>query len=143
MLRSGFLYLAQQKKFERCLLALPGAQKLASQFVAGETLAQAVKVVRGLNQKGILATLDHLGENVRSPEEAAAARDDYRQILQEVARQQLQSTISVKLTQLGLDISEAACRANLGAVTEEAERTDNLVQVDMEKIGRASCRERV
>ncbi|OFW10900.1 MAG: proline dehydrogenase [Acidobacteria bacterium RIFCSPLOWO2_12_FULL_59_11] len=132
MLRSIFLYLAQQKKLERCLLALPGAQRLAHQFVAGETLAQAVKVVRGLNQKGILATLDHLGENVRTPEEAAAARDDYRRILQEIAREQLQSTISVKLTQLGLDISESACRINLKAVTEEAERTDNLVQVDME-----------
>ncbi|MBI1956475.1 MAG: proline dehydrogenase family protein, partial [Acidobacteria bacterium] len=135
MLRGAFLYLAQQKKVERCLLALPGAQRLANQFVAGETLAQAVKVVRGLNQKGILATLDHLGENVRSPEEAAAARDDYRRILQEIAREQLQSTISVKLTQLGLDISEAGCRANLRAVVEQAEqaeRTENFVQVDME-----------
>ena len=132
MLRSFFLYLSRNKKLQEFLLRLPGAQRLASQFVAGATLAQAVAATRNLNRQGMLATLDHLGENVRTREEAAAARDAYREILAEISTQQLQSTISVKLTQLGLDLSEADCQANLEAVVEQAQRLGNFVEVDME-----------
>ncbi|MBI4459613.1 MAG: proline dehydrogenase family protein [Acidobacteria bacterium] len=132
MLRSAFLYLASQKRIERFLLALPGAQKVAGQFVAGDRLAQALGVVGRLNRRGILVTLDHLGENVQSLADAAAARDEYCRILDEIARQKLHSTISVKLTQLGLDLSRDICKNNLSEVTERAERTENFVQVDME-----------
>ena len=132
MLRSFFLYLSRNKKLQEFLLRLPGAQRLASQFVAGATLAQAVAATRNLNRQGRLATLDHLGENVRTREEAAAARDAYREMLAEISTQQLQSTISVKLTQLGLDLSEADCQANLEAVVEQAQRLGNFVEVDME-----------
>jgi len=132
MLRSFFLYLSRQKKLERWLLSFASARKLARQFVAGETLGEAVAAVRHLNRSGMLATLDHLGENVRSAEQAAAARDDYRGILEEIARQQLQCTISIKLTQLGLDLSEEQCRAHLRLLAECAQRTANFVQVDME-----------
>ena len=111
MLRSFFLYLARQKKLERWLLGFASARKLASRFVAGETLGEAIAAARELQRRGLLATLDHLGEDVRSVEEAAAARDAYREILEEIARQQLPCTISVKLTQLGLDVSEEHCRA--------------------------------
>ncbi|MBI4465160.1 MAG: proline dehydrogenase family protein [Acidobacteria bacterium] len=132
MLRSLFLYLSRQKKLQKRLLRLPGAQKLARQFVAGVTLAEAIAVVRHLKQRGMLATLDHLGENVQSREKAVAAAEAYQQILAEVARQQVPSTISVKLTQLGLDRSEADCQANLEAVVQEAQRLGNFVEVDME-----------
>ena len=132
MFRSLFLYLSRNKKLQEFLLRLPGAQRLASQFVAGATLAQAVAATRNLNRQGRLATLDHLGENVRTREEAAAARDAYREILAEISTQQLQSTISVKLTQLGLDLSEADCQANLEAVVEQAQRLGSFVEVDME-----------
>ena len=132
MLRSFFLYLSRNKKLQEFLLRLPGAQRLASQFAAGATLAQAVAATRNLNRQGMLATLDHLGENVRTREEAAAARDAYREMLAEISTQQLQSTISVKLTQLGLDLSEADCQANLEAVVQQAQRLGNFVEVDME-----------
>lgn len=80
----------------------------------------------------MMATLDHLGEEVRSVEEAAAATEAYREMLEEIARQKLPCTISVKLTQLGLDISEENCRAHLRLLADYAQRTGNFVQVDME-----------
>lgn len=132
MLRRAFLYLSQQKNLERRLLRFSMARKLARQFVAGETLPEAMAAVGNLNRRGLLVTLDHLGENVHSLETAAAARDDYCQILEAIARHELQSTISVKLTQLGLDLSEERCRANLETVVACAERTSSFVQVDME-----------
>ena len=132
MLRHFFLYLSHQKKFERWLLRFSAARKLARQFVAGETLPEAMAVVASLNRRGLLVTLDHLGENVRSLATAAAARDDYCRILEAIAREQLRSTISVKLTQLGLDLPEEQCRANLETVVACAQRTSNFVQVDME-----------
>jgi proline dehydrogenase len=132
MLRSAFLYLSQQEKAKRLLVRFAPTRQLAGRFVAGETLADATRVVGELNAKGILATLDHLGEHVASREEAAAARDAYLEALAEIHRLQLRSGISVKLTQLGLDISAEECAANLRAVAEGAEQTGSFVRVDME-----------
>ena len=132
MLRSLLLYLSQQKRVQERLLRFSFTRKLASRFVAGETLADAVEVVRVQNQRGMLATLDHLGEHVGSLEKAIAARDAYQELLAEISRTQLRSTISVKLTQLGLDFSEKECLANLQSVVEYAEQTGNFVRVDME-----------
>ena len=118
------------------LLRLPGAQRAARLFVAGETLAQAVEAVRGLQAKGMVATLDHLGENVASLEQARAARGEYLEVLDEILHQKLPATISVKLTQLGLDLSgdgsESACRENLRALVERAAEIGDFVEVDME-----------
>ena len=132
MLRQFFLYLSRSKKTQRLLLKAPGAQRVARQFVAGETLAQALDAVRKLQQQGMLATLDHLGENVRTAEEARRARDAYLEILKAILSQRLPSTISVKLTQLGMDISESDCRENLRVLVEFAEQMGDFVEVDME-----------
>jgi len=132
MLRQFFLYLSRSKKTQRWLLKAPGAQRVARQFVAGETLAQALGVVRKLQQQGMLATLDHLGENVRTVEEARRARDAYLEILKAILSERLPSTISLKLTQLGMDISESDCRENLRVLVEFAEQMGDFVEVDME-----------
>lgn len=132
MLRTFFLYLARQRGLERWLLRLPGARRLARQFVAGESLPEAMAAVRQLIGAGRLATLDHLGENVGSAEQARAATDAYREILEEIARQRLRCGISVKLTQLGLDISEELCRAHLRLLVERAQQQGSFVRVDME-----------
>ena len=132
MLRGTLLYLSRSERARRWVLALPGAQRAARQFVAGETLQQGVDAVRRLQARGMLATLDHLGENVRTAEEARAARDAYLNVLREIARQKLPSTISVKLTQLGLDLSEDTCRENLRTLVEDAARLGEFVEVDME-----------
>jgi proline dehydrogenase len=132
MLRQFFLYLSRSQRARRWLLRLPGAQRAARQFVAGETLAQAVEAVRALQSNGMVATLDHLGENVATLDQARAARDEYLEVLREIVRQKLRSTISVKLTQLGMDISEEACRENLRALVECAAEIGDFVEVDME-----------
>jgi proline dehydrogenase len=132
MLRSFFLYLSKQRQLERRLLALPGARRLSRQFVAGETLSEAIEAVRELMRSGRQATLDHLGENISTPGQARAATDAYRQILEEIARQKLDCSISVKLTQLGLDVSEEQCRENLRSLVERAAELGNHVRVDME-----------
>ncbi|MBI2817056.1 MAG: proline dehydrogenase family protein [Acidobacteria bacterium] len=132
MLRHTFLYLSRQKAVQRFLLASAAARRVADRFVAGETLSQAAAVARELNSKGMLATLDHLGENVSTAPQAAAARDCYIETLAEIQHQEIRSGISIKLTQLGLDISEAECAANLEAVVQCAEETGSFVRVDME-----------
>ena len=132
MLRSALLYLSQQKKLERRLLQLPAARKLARRFVPGENLADALEAARSANQRNTLVTLNHLGENVRTLPEAAAARDAYLDLIAEITRQQLQANISVKLTQLGLDLSEPACLENMRCLTQSAELAGNFVRLDME-----------
>ena len=132
MLRGFFLYLSRQRRLERWLLALPGARGLAKQFVAGETLAEAIAAVRELGRSGRQATLDHLGENVSTAEQARASTEAYHKTLEEIARQKLDCSISVKLTQLGLDVSEDQCRENLRSLVERAAELGNHVRVDME-----------
>lgn len=132
MLRSVFLYLSKQKKLEQLLLRCFLARKLARRFVPGENLADALEAAHSLKQRNTLATLNHLGENVHTLAEASAARDAYLALIEEMARRQLQANISVKLTQLGLDISVPDCLENARRLAQSAERTGNFVRLDME-----------
>jgi proline dehydrogenase len=110
----------------------PVADRLTSRFVAGSTLERELTVCRKLNAEGILATLDHLGESVTSLAEAGISRDDYLAALDRIADLSRQTTVSIKLTQLGLDFSEDACRANVEPLVERAKRMNTRVEVDME-----------
>lgn len=131
-MRSLLLYLSRHKALRRWMETSPLAWKLASRFVAGRTLEDALRVSRRLNAEGIWVTLDDLGENVTSLEEAAACRDVYLGTLQALAREKLQANVSIKLTQFGLDISEQACRDNVEQLAALAKQTDNFVRIDME-----------
>ncbi len=110
----------------------PAADRLTSRFVAGSTLEREVAVCQKLNADGYLATLDHLGESVTSLEEAQQSRDAYLAALDQIAKLHLHATVSVKLTQLGLDFSEAECRANIECLAARAKSTGGMVEVDME-----------
>jgi proline dehydrogenase len=110
----------------------PSANRLTSRFIAGLALEDALRVAASLRQQNTLATLDHLGENVTSIAEAAAARDDYLLALERIAELQLRSTISVKVTALGLDISESACFDNLAVLVDTAHGMGSRVEMDME-----------
>jgi len=110
----------------------PAADRLTSRFVAGSTLEREVAVCQKLNASGYLATLDHLGESVTSLEEAARSRDAYLAALDQIARLNLQATVSVKLTQVGLDFSETACQANMECLVSRAKSIGRMVEVDME-----------
>jgi proline dehydrogenase len=110
----------------------PTARRLATRFVAGERLEQALAVSRGLNNEGITVTLDHLGESVSALSEAADARDVYLRTLEAIEPSGIQGNVSLKLTQFGLDLSEAECRANVERLVARAAELKNFVRVDME-----------
>src|SRR4051794_40127954 len=111
-MRGAFLYLSQQRNLRRWMETSPEAQRLTSRFIAGLYLDDAVRVARELNGRGLLSSLDHLGENVASAQEANEARDAYLTALARVTQAGLPATISMKVTSLGLDISEELCRTN-------------------------------
>jgi proline dehydrogenase len=108
------------------------ARPLASRFVAGETLEEALSVARRLNAEGIDFTLDHLGESVTTLEEAATARDVYLRALEAIHDSGLRGNVSLKLTQLGLDIDAKACRANIEQLVRRAAELESFVRIDME-----------
>ena len=110
----------------------PLAKRLATRFVAGETLDQALAVGRRLNSEGITVTLDHLGESVSTLDEAAAARDVYLRTLSAIHDSGIQGNVSLKLTQFGLDFSYDQCRANVEQLVRRAAELDSFVRVDME-----------
>jgi len=110
----------------------PITARLTQRFVAGSSLEDALAVCRKLNEERIMVTLDHLGESVRSSSGAEAYRDAYVEALRRVEELGLAATISVKLTQLGLEISEALCRQNVEPLVQLARRTGNRVEIDME-----------
>lgn len=135
LLRNLFLFLSR-RKWLRTRLEQPGiAGRVARRFVAGRTLEDAVQVSRRLAGEGILVTLDHLGENVTNGMEAAASLADYQDALLRLRQERLDGTISVKLTQLGLDLDAEACREHVFLLCDEALRSGTRVEVDMEASG--------
>lgn len=108
---------------------------LAHRYVAGDTRADAFRAVRRLHKKGITATLDLLGENVLRKAKAENARDKYVSLLKAVHEENLDANISVKLTQLGLDISTDYCMENFEVVLKVAKELKSFVWIDMESAG--------
>ena len=105
---------------------------LASPYIAGPTLEDAVRVVRALNGEGKLATVDVLGEEVTSAEAAGEIALGYHRVLARIESEGLDANISVKLTGLGLAIDGALCRENLQGLVEDARTRGNFVRIDME-----------
>lgn len=131
-MRAILLFLSRRKSLRKWLETSPVARRLASRFVAGDTLDDALEAGRCINSEGISLTLDHLGENVTSLGEAEASRDVYLQALEEIARSGIQCNVSLKLTQFGIGVSEQACRANVEQLVRRAKEVNNFVRVDME-----------
>jgi proline dehydrogenase len=133
MLRSLFLYLSHAGWARNIVTHLGLARRAARRFVAGETLAEAVAATRDLNQKGLLVSLDHLGESVHSEAHAVRATDEYVELLEAIHAHQLKSaSASVKLTQLGLDIREDLCLDNMRRILSKAKAVGADVTIDME-----------
>ena len=110
----------------------PLVGKVASRYVAGETLADAVRVVRNLNQQGAMGTIDVLGEEVKEREKALAAVEEYLQVFDTIAAEKLDSNVSIKPTLLGLKIDESFCRDNIERIVAKAKEHGNFVRIDME-----------
>ena len=132
VLRSSLLYLSRQSWLRHWVETSKITGRLTSRFVAGLTLDQEIEVIRKLNAEHMLATLDRLGENVSSLQEAEASRDSYMQSLKRIASERLNATVSIKLTQFGLDLSEDACLENVDRLTAYAKSIGSRVEIDME-----------
>lgn len=105
---------------------------LARRFIAGETFEQAKEVVRRLNDRGFLVTIDILGESVTNKQQAEKARDSYIELLKNINTLGLNSNVSLKLTQMGLDIDDSYCHENIMKVVKTAVGYNNFVRIDME-----------
>ncbi len=105
---------------------------LARRFVAGETIDEALDAVRRLNRDRIKATLDNLGEEVKTREQANAAADEYVLMLSRIAESGVDCNVSLKLSQFGLNLDRSLARDNLARVAEHAKTFGNFVRIDME-----------
>jgi proline dehydrogenase len=132
LLRSFLLYLSNRKHLRNWMETSRTAGRLTSRFVAGLTLDEELAVCRRLEQDGILATLDRLGESVTTAPDAASARDGYLEALRKIHDAGLGSTVSIKLTQFGMDLGGDVCAANVEKLVREAARLNNRVEIDME-----------
>ena len=132
MFRSSLLYLSNQPRVFRFVRNNKLAKKFASRFVAGETLDEALAAVKDLNKHGITASLDLLGESVTNEREARATGHEYLTILDRIYQQQLDANVSLKLTAMGLDISEELCISIMHEILDRARQYGTFVRLDME-----------
>lgn len=126
-----FLFLSQNSSMNRAAKKW-GLRYGASRFVAGETIREAISKVKELNAQGLACTLDHLGEFVRSREEAIESADYCIKTLNAIHQAGVDSNLSLKLTQLGLDIDATMCHENMCRILERAKQYSNFVRIDME-----------
>ncbi len=105
---------------------------MARRFVAGEELDLAVAAARACNRVGMMVSLDYLGENVASKDDARRARDAYLGIFDRIAQQKLDANVSLKLTQLGMDLGDEFCQGLVESIIERAAGYGNFVRIDME-----------
>jgi proline dehydrogenase len=132
MMRQLFLFLSTQKGMRKWMETSPVAQKLTRRFIAGETLEDELVVCARLAKNKTFSTLDHLGENVTSLAEAEASRDAYLAALDQIEKRSLPATVSLKLTQFGLDFSTDACFENVRALSNRATAAGTRIEIDME-----------
>ncbi len=130
--RAILLKLADSRHLKRLATRNGLAARMASRFVAGERLEDILGPVRSLNEAGITASLDYLGENVRDHAEAEAYADAYTRVVAFIHEHALEANISIKLTQLGLDLGENVALANARHIVTHAGEHDCFVRIDME-----------
>jgi len=133
MLRAAFLWLSEQPGIFGFVRKNRLARKLASRFVAGETVDEAITTLRDLNGSNLSASLDLLGESVLHAEEAQRACKTYLEVLERIHTAKANANVSVKLTQMGLDIDEQLCLGNMRSIIGQAKQHGSFVRIDMEQ----------
>jgi len=132
MLKGTLLYLAQNTTLRDFVTNNRATRAVSRRFVAGEALDSAIEATRALNLRSMHVSLDHLGENVSDAKEAASAAQDYITILDRIKQAGGDANISIKLTALGLDISQELCEQNTCRILEYAQQFPIFVRIDME-----------
>ena len=132
MLRSLLILMSKSTWLKKVVMHWKPARKASQRFIAGETLEQAIAVVRKLNLTGINATLDQLGENTTSVEGALQSTQDVLAIIDAVVENNVRSNVSVKLSQIGLSLDDTLCEENLKKILTHATTKGLFVRIDME-----------
>src|SRR5438876_9255333 len=126
MLRAALLWLSGQSRGVQFIRGNGFGRRFAKRFVAGETVDAGVAALKDLNAAGLSASLDLLGESVHNAAEAQAARDTYLETLDRIKVAGADANVSVKLTQMGLDLDEAQCIDNMRAIIARAQAHGSL-----------------
>ncbi|HXZ19456.1 MAG TPA: proline dehydrogenase family protein [Candidatus Acidoferrales bacterium] len=132
MIRATLIALSQNERAKRFVLSNRLARRAARRFVAGVDLDDAIAAARASNEAGLKATLDFLGENVATREDAERARAMYLGVFDRIAREKLDANVSLKLTQLGMDFGTEFCLEQMLPIVKHAESLGNFVRIDME-----------
>ena len=133
MTRKALIWISENQTLRQKLPRYRFVQRAVSRFMPGEELADALLAAEGMKGKGISSLLTLLGENITEPAEAKEVVQHYIDALPQIAQKGLDGQISVKLTQLGLDLGEELCYQNLAAIVSRAKEFDNWVWIDMEQ----------
>lgn len=131
-MRALLLYLSESKRLAPLIMRNSVSRRVARRFVAGETLDDAISAAREVNHAGQSASLDLLGENVSDEAGARRAADGYLEMFNRIAREKLDANVSLKLTQLGLDLGEDLCQELIEKIVAHASALGNFVRIDME-----------
>jgi len=132
LLRSAFISLSRNRALRRFCERSRAGRRLSSRFVAGMEIEDALRVAASVNQQGMAVSLDSLGESVTSETEAHQGAEVYHRLLDSIAAQRLNANISVKLTQMGLELSPELAEEIVEGLVEHASATGNFVRIDME-----------
>jgi len=132
VLKTLLLYLSKARWARNLVTRWSFAWRAASRFVAGDSLDQGIEAVRLVNKKGMNVTLDHLGENVSSPDDARRAAEDYLVLIDRICETGVKANVSLKLTQLGLNLNGQVCLDNLRRVVSKARECGGFVRIDIE-----------
>ena len=137
MLKTSLLRLSESDAARKVITRAPVSRSIAARFVAGDTLDEALEAARALNQQGLSVSLDFLGESVTTRQEASAAADMLIRTVEAIAREGLEANVSVKPTQVGLDIDEDFCRETVERLLARAAEAGDgageiFVRLDME-----------
>ncbi len=130
--RSALIYLSRQEWLKEFATKFGLFKRLTTRFIAGETIDEAVAAIRDLNAHGCTASFDHLNESVASIAETEAEVREYLDVLARIDETGIDSNVSIKLTQFGLEIDPDLAYRNARRIVEDAARRGNFVRVDME-----------
>jgi proline dehydrogenase len=131
-MRALLLHLSESKRLAPLIMRNSLSRRVARRFVAGETLDDAIEAAREVNRAGQTASLDLLGENISDETGARRAAQGYLEMFDRIAREKLEANVSLKLTQLGLDLGEALCEELTEKIVAHASQLGNFVRIDME-----------
>lgn len=132
LLRSALIALSQNRSMRRFSESSGIGTRLSSRFVAGMEIEDALRVAKAVNGEGMAVTLDSLGESVTSEVEAHRAAEIYHQLIDSIAERELNANISVKLTQMGMELSPSVAETIAESLTRHASSKGNFVRIDME-----------